>query len=178
MFERNLRTFYPIEKPMWNVLSPVNVEIVTMVNNKMRIPAQPATHSGIKPITVPVNTPVNDAVVAATASQAQTPTSKYGKSVNILRQVIGGELRRLRLEQGRTLREVSGSAQVSLGYLSEVERGQKEPSSELLNSICGALDTPLSHLLANVTMEVAKQEVANKPMSTTGISKKSVTVAA
>src|SRR5690242_4410165 len=57
----------------------------------------------------------------------------------LLRQLLGDVLRRLRLRQGRTLREVSASARVSLGYLSEVERGQKEASSELLAAICGAL---------------------------------------
>ena len=56
----------------------------------------------------------------------------------LLRQLLGDVLRRLRLRQGRTLREVSASARVSLGYLSEVERGQKEASSELLAAICGA----------------------------------------
>ena len=60
----------------------------------------------------------------------------------LLREVIGDVLRRARTEQGRTLREVSDTARVSLGYLSEVERGRKEASSELLNAICGALDIP------------------------------------
>ena len=55
----------------------------------------------------------------------------------LLREVIGDVLRRARTEQGRTLREVSDSARVSLGYLSEVERGRKEASSELLSAICG-----------------------------------------
>ena len=67
----------------------------------------------------------------------------------LLREVIGDVLRRARVEQGRTLREVSDSARVSLGYLSEVERGRKEPSSELLGSICGALDVPLSKVLTS-----------------------------
>ena len=62
----------------------------------------------------------------------------------LLREEIGDVLRSARLEQGRTLREVSSRAKVSLGYLSEVERGQKEASSELLASICKALDLPLS----------------------------------
>ncbi|WP_335331615.1 helix-turn-helix domain-containing protein [Mycobacterium kyogaense] len=62
----------------------------------------------------------------------------------LLREVIGDVLRRVRVEQGRTLREVSDTARVSLGYLSEVERGRKEASSELLSAICGALDVPLS----------------------------------
>ena len=118
------------------------------------------------------------AVPTAITSQANVTNTKYGKNMNILRQVIGGELRRRRLEQSRTLREVSAAAQVSLGYLSEVERGQKEPSSELLNSICQALDTPLSQLLASVAMEIARNEVVSKPINTAGISQKSVTVAA
>ena len=69
----------------------------------------------------------------------------------VLRQVVGETLRGLRLRQRRTLREVSASARVSLGYLSEVERGQKEPSSELLAAICGALDVELSELFAEVS---------------------------
>lgn len=78
----------------------------------------------------------------------------------VLRQVIGDELRRRRNDQGRTLREVSSQARVSLGYLSEVERGQKEASSELLASICHALDVPLSVVLRSVSDEVATYERA------------------
>src|SRR5438477_12757665 len=73
----------------------------------------------------------------------------------LLRQLLGDVLRRLRLRQGRTLREVSAAARVSLGYLSEVERGQKEASSELLASICQALDLPLGELLHNVAADVS-----------------------
>jgi transcriptional regulator with XRE-family HTH domain len=76
----------------------------------------------------------------------------------LLRRELGDALRGLRQEQGRTLREVSGTARVSLGYLSEVERGQKEASSELLSSICGALGTPLSALLRQVSDRVALAE--------------------
>jgi transcriptional regulator with XRE-family HTH domain len=61
----------------------------------------------------------------------------------LVRRLLGDVLRRQRQRQGRTLREVSAAAQLSLGYLSEVERGQKEASSELLASICAALDVPL-----------------------------------
>ncbi len=68
----------------------------------------------------------------------------------LLREALGEELRRLRTDQGRTLREVSTSARVSLGYLSEVERGQKEASSELLAAICEALDTPVGAVLTRV----------------------------
>ncbi|MGB8022073.1 MAG: helix-turn-helix transcriptional regulator [Candidatus Nanopelagicales bacterium] len=72
----------------------------------------------------------------------------------ILRRVIGDELRRLRQDQGRTLRDVSASARVSLGYLSEIERGRKEASSELLAAICAALDVPVSSLLRSVSDEM------------------------
>jgi transcriptional regulator with XRE-family HTH domain len=78
----------------------------------------------------------------------------------ILRRVVGEQLRRLRQDQGRTLRDVSSAARVSLGYLSEIERGQKEPSSELLAAICTALDVPLSVLLRSVSDEVAAVEAA------------------
>lgn len=78
----------------------------------------------------------------------------------LLREVIGDVLRRARTAQGRTLREVSDSARVSLGYLSEVERGRKEASSELLNAICGALDVPLSTVLASAGDRVAQQDRA------------------
>ena len=78
----------------------------------------------------------------------------------ILRRVVGEELRRLRQDQGRTLRDVSSAARVSLGYLSEIERGQKEPSSELLAAICAALKVPLSTLLKSVSEVVATAEAA------------------
>ncbi|MCU0278193.1 MAG: helix-turn-helix transcriptional regulator [Candidatus Nanopelagicales bacterium] len=74
----------------------------------------------------------------------------------VLRQVVGDELRRRRMDQGRTLRDVSTSARVSLGYLSEVERGQKEASSELLAAICGALEVPLSEVMRSVSDNVAR----------------------
>lgn len=77
----------------------------------------------------------------------------------VLRQVIGDELRRRRQDQGRTLRDVSGAAAVSLGYLSEIERGHKEASSELLASICGALNVSLSDVLASVSTQVAHEEL-------------------
>lgn len=68
----------------------------------------------------------------------------------LLREAVGERLRRARTAQSRTLRDVSRAARVSLGYLSEVERGRKEASSELLASICGALDLPLPELLVTV----------------------------
>ncbi len=77
---------------------------------------------------------------------------------SLLREVLGDVLRRARTKQGRTLREVSDSARVSLGYLSEVERGRKEASSELLNAICDALDVPLSQLLVEAGQQLARRE--------------------
>jgi transcriptional regulator with XRE-family HTH domain len=89
---------------------------------------------------------------------------KFGTSTKevppmpVLRQVVGETLRGLRLHQRRTLREVSASARVSLGYLSEVERGQKEPSSELLAAIANALDVELSELFQEVTAVLRREE--------------------
>ena len=76
----------------------------------------------------------------------------------LVRGLLGDVLRRKRLRQGRTLREVSADARVSLGYLSEVERGQKEASSELLAAICTALDVPLSMVFAEVSEDLAREE--------------------
>jgi transcriptional regulator with XRE-family HTH domain len=83
--------------------------------------------------------------------------------VVLLREEIGDVLRDARRQQGRTLREVSSVARVSLGYLSEVERGQKEASSELLASICGALEVPLSLVLREVSERVAATEQPAEP---------------
>ena len=74
--------------------------------------------------------------------------------MTLLRTQLGNPLRGHRLRQRRTLRDVSGAARVSLGYLSEVERGQKEASSELLASICDALDVELADLLAEISLEL------------------------
>jgi transcriptional regulator with XRE-family HTH domain len=79
---------------------------------------------------------------------------------SLVREVVGDVLRLVRTSQGRTLREVSDSARVSLGYLSEVERGRKEPSSELLNAICDALKVPLSEVLIGAGERMAREESA------------------
>ncbi|MGW1341656.1 helix-turn-helix domain-containing protein [Kribbella sp. NPDC002412] len=73
----------------------------------------------------------------------------------LLRQVIGNVFRRLRRERGITLRELAELAQVSVPYLSEIERGRKEPSSEILAAICRALDLELTDLLAEVQFDLA-----------------------
>lgn len=90
--------------------------------------------------------------------------------VSLVREVVGDVLRLVRTSQGRTLREVSDSARVSLGYLSEVERGRKEPSSELLNAICDALKVPLSEVLIGAGERMAREEGAAPPSGARGTS--------
>lgn len=68
----------------------------------------------------------------------------------LMRDLLGQTLREVRVGSGLTLRDVSSSARVSLGYLSEIERGQKEASSELLGAVCSALSVPLSDVLRSV----------------------------
>ncbi|MBA3265396.1 MAG: helix-turn-helix transcriptional regulator [Nocardioidaceae bacterium] len=76
----------------------------------------------------------------------------------LVRRLLGDVLRQQRLLQSRTLRDVSAAARVSMGYISEIERGQKEASSECLAAICSALDVPLSTVLAEVSDEMAHEE--------------------
>lgn len=78
----------------------------------------------------------------------------------LFRRQLGDVLRAQRMERGMTLREVSAEARVSLGYISEIERGQKEASSELLASLCTALDVALSDVLREVSDAVAVEEAA------------------
>ena len=80
----------------------------------------------------------------------------------LLRNALGETLRDARNRQNRTLRDVSTAANVSLGYLSEVERGRKEASSELLASICDALDLELSDLLDSVSRTIRTDAPADK----------------
>lgn len=76
----------------------------------------------------------------------------------LVRQEIGDVLRDFRLQKGRTLRQVAGEASVALGYLSEVERGQKEASSEILAAVAEALETPLSVIMGEVSERLAVVE--------------------
>lgn len=78
----------------------------------------------------------------------------------LVRRLLGDVLRRHRQRQHRTLRDVAAAARVSLGYLSEVERGRKEASSELLAAISTALGLPLSEVLREVSDEMARTELA------------------
>ena len=79
----------------------------------------------------------------------------------LVRQEIGDVLRDFRLQKGRTLRQVASKASVALGYLSEVERGQKEASSEILASVADALDTPISVIMREVGDRLAVLEGLN-----------------
>src|SRR5881227_2489498 len=92
---------------------------------------------------------------------------RKGAGMAVLRTLLGEALRTTRLRQQRTLREVSALAQVSLGYLSEVERGQKEASSELLASICRALGVRLSDVLRDVSDTLAVLEPEPLPVPNT-----------
>ncbi len=76
------------------------------------------------------------------------PLEGQHRSRPLLRTMLGDVLRRTRLEQGRTLTDVARSARVSMPYLSEVERGRKEASSEVLAAICDALRIELADLVA------------------------------
>ncbi|MHB2022873.1 MAG: helix-turn-helix domain-containing protein [Mycobacteriales bacterium] len=92
-----------------------------------------------------------------------TVSVREGGGPVLLRHLLGGVLRRHRFEQERTLREVSASANISLAYLSEVERGVKEPSSELLAAICTALAVPLSEVLQEAGAVSAADEARAAP---------------
>ena len=87
---------------------------------------------------------------------AQNPRAQTPRP--LLRTVLGGVLRRIRREQGRTLADVARAARVSMPYLSELERGRKEASSEVLAAICDALRVELADLLAEVGFQLAGQQ--------------------
>jgi transcriptional regulator with XRE-family HTH domain len=83
----------------------------------------------------------------------------------LVRQELGDVLRDYRLQKGRTLRQVASKASVALGYLSEVERGQKEASSEILAAVAEALDTPLSQIMSDVGDRLALIEGIKVPVA-------------
>ena len=84
----------------------------------------------------------------------------------LLRHAIGAALRRIRLDDGRTLREVSLAANISMPYLSEIERGRKEPSSEILAGICAALGMTLVDLLHEASVDLTAREAPVTSIST------------
>ncbi|HUJ05617.1 MAG TPA: helix-turn-helix domain-containing protein [Streptosporangiaceae bacterium] len=86
-------------------------------------------------------------------------------SMPLLRTMLGDVLRRTRLDQGRTLADVARHARVSMPYLSEVERGRKEASSEVLAAICDALRIGLADLLAMIGSDLADQHARHDPLA-------------
>jgi transcriptional regulator with XRE-family HTH domain len=93
----------------------------------------------------------------------------------LLRGLIGTVLRKIRLGQGRTLRDVADAARVSVPYLSEVERGRKELSSELLAAICSALDLQLADLLGEVRFEITRAQLADLTVTGRAVGSRSIT---
>ena len=84
--------------------------------------------------------------------------------VALLRDTLGEVLRAERIDRGLTLRQLSSSARVSLGYISEIERGHKEASSELLAALCEAMGVPLSEVLRLTSERVAVTEPVHGPV--------------
>jgi transcriptional regulator with XRE-family HTH domain len=80
------------------------------------------------------------------------------------REVLGQRLRTLRLDQQETLAETAGRAGISPQYLSEIERGRKEPSSEMIAALAGALGTTLTVLTEQVSGDLRRQQ-ATRPAS-------------
>lgn len=92
------------------------------------------------------------------ASRSSVPQQAPRVRTLLLREAVGATLREVRLAQGKTLRDASTKAQVSLGYLSEVERAHKEASSEIIAAICEALEVPLSTFMTKVSDKIAATE--------------------
>ena len=94
---------------------------------------------------------------------SRQPRSRW-RPKPLLRTMVGEVLRRIRLEQRRTLADVSRAAKVSMPYLSELERGRKEASSEVLAAICAALSIDLAELLAQVGHELTAEPAGRRPV--------------
>jgi transcriptional regulator with XRE-family HTH domain len=88
------------------------------------------------------------------------PSPPQARPEPLWREVLGQRLRTLRLDQQETLAETAGRAGISPQYLSEIERGRKEPSSEMIAALAGALGTTLIGLTEQVTDDLRRQEAA------------------
>ena len=99
---------------------------------------------------------------APVSTESTAATTAAATGTVLFRAALGEVLRGARMQRGLTLREVSASARVSLGYISEIERGQKEASSELLAALCEALDLPLSEVLRRVGDRVEAREIERR----------------
>ena len=96
--------------------------------------------------------------------RAPEATPRRTRPAPLWREAVGRELRRERQRSGRTLADVAGTAGVSLPYLSEIERGRKEPSSEVLEAVGGALGLELVDLTARVTRSLARERATRSPL--------------
>ena len=85
------------------------------------------------------------------------PSSDRPAQEPLWRELVGGELRRERHERGERLADVAERAGVSTQYLSEVERGLKDPSSEILSAVAGALELSVRQL----SIRVARASVSS-----------------
>ena len=103
-------------------------------------------------------------LIEQVAASACTVYQGMEVTMIIWRQLLGEELRAQRTSQGRSLRDISAHANVALGYLSELERGHKEVSSELLASICSALNVGVSEILHNVANTAQHIETSVAPI--------------
>ena len=88
----------------------------------------------------------------------EPPRQGHPSQEPLWREVLGQRLRALRLEQRETLAETAGRAGISPQYLSEIERGRKEPSSEMIAALAGALDTTLIRLTEQVAGDLRRQQ--------------------
>src|SRR5205807_6811620 len=89
----------------------------------------------------------------------QPPRPRHAQTSEPLwREVLGQRLRALRLDQSETLSQTAGRAGISPQYLSEIERGRKEPSSEMIAALAGALGTTLIGLTEQVAGELRRQQ--------------------
>lgn len=108
-----------------------------------------------------------------TVQKAGISTSVRRGGTMLFREVLGAQLRVQRAHQGMTLRQLSARSNVALGYLSEIERGIKEPSSELIAAICRALHVPASQIVSQCAEALAVEENKVLPLQRTQASNSS-----
>ncbi|MFJ3234376.1 helix-turn-helix domain-containing protein [Streptomyces sp. NPDC086787] len=96
-------------------------------------------------------------VIPLRPGTARPDTPSPAPTQPLWRDLVGGVLRRERREQGRTLQDVADAARISLPYLSEIERGRKEASSEVLAAAADALGLGLGGLLSLAQGELTRR---------------------
>jgi transcriptional regulator with XRE-family HTH domain len=82
-----------------------------------------------------------------------------------LAQALGYTIRKIRIANSMTLRDLSVKSNTSLGYLSEIERGTKEVSSTVLESVAKGLNTPLYSIVSSSALEMmySTEEIIDEP---------------